>query len=121
MGNQLVNDNSALRGLLRWWRVNFLLERDLKASGCEVFCMGYKELALAPEQSLARLLQWLGLEFAEMMLTPGRSSRSHILSGNRMRFDTERPARIRYDDAWFIECIIFAGRCFGMASYCGHE
>ena len=98
-----------LRGLLRWWRVNFLLERDLKASGCEVFCMGYEELALAPEQSLARLCQWLGLEFAETMLTPGRSSRSHILSGNRMRFDTERSARIRYDGAWLSSASFLLG------------
>jgi hypothetical protein len=71
--------------------------------------MGYEELALAPEQSLTRLCQWLGLEFAETMLTPGGSSRSHILSGNRMRFDTKRSARICYDGAWLSSASFLLG------------
>lgn len=98
-----------LRGLLRWWRVNSLLEKDLKASGCEVFYMGYEELALAPEQSLGRLCNWLDLDFVETMLTPGGSSRSHILSGNRMRFDPDRSARICYDSAWLSSASFLLG------------
>ena len=34
------------------------------------------------------------------MLAPGQHSGSHILSGNRMRHDPARSARIDYDGAW---------------------
>lgn len=89
-----------LRSLARWWRVNRRFERELRRCGKPLFVLGYEELALAPEAALQRLCAWLDLPFDAAMLTPGEASRSHVLSGNRMRFDAERRARIRYDGAW---------------------
>ncbi len=88
------------RSLARWRRTNGQLERRLQATGKPVFLLGYEELALAPEAALSRLCHWLGLSFEATMLTPGTSSGSHILSGNRMRFDPVKSASIRYDSAW---------------------
>ncbi len=88
------------RALARWLRTNRQLERALGRSGRPVFVLGYEELALAPKASLCRLCEWLGLEFDGAMLSPGPSSSSHILAGNRMRFDSERSATIRYDGSW---------------------
>jgi hypothetical protein len=88
------------RTLARWWRVNRRIEAELQGAAKPLFVLGYEELALAPEAALARLCAWLDLPFAAAMLTPGEASRSHVLSGNRMRFDPERRARIRYDGAW---------------------
>ena len=88
------------RSLLRWWRVNQRLDRQLKRSGHPVFRLGYEELALAPEPALQRLCHWLELDFDAAMLRPGMHSTSHILAGNRMRFDPGRTDAIQYDAAW---------------------
>ena len=89
-----------LRTLVRWWYVNRKFDRVLQQCGRPVFRLGYEELALNPERSLQLLCAWLGLPFDRQMLTPGASSTSHILSGNRMRFDQERTRMICYDGSW---------------------
>ena len=89
-----------LQPLLRWWRLSARHERQLQRCGKPVFRLGYEELALRPEQSLRRLCDWLELEFDPPMLAPVAQSGSHILSGNRVRFDAENGAAIQYDAAW---------------------
>ena len=89
-----------LRAVLRWWRVNRRIERELRASGCDIFTLGYEEMALAPESTFRRLCDWLDLPYDQKMLTPGVATRSHIVSGNRMRNDPKRSSRIVYDGTW---------------------
>ena len=91
---------SEARTLARWWYVNWKLERILKRSACPVLHLGYEELALRPEVALRHVCAWLGVSFAPSMLKPGCNSRSHILSGNRMRFDSQKNNAILYDDSW---------------------
>ena len=88
------------RSLVRWWRVNRRLEQRLRRSDCSVFQLGYEELALAPEAALRRLCDWLELPFEPAMLQPGLHSSSHIVSGNRLRFEPGQSHAIRYDAAW---------------------
>ncbi len=88
------------RSMLRWWRINRRWEQRLNRSGCAVFRLGYEELALAPEQALRQLCAWLEVGFDPAMLQPGLNSSSHIVSGNRMRFDPRQSQAIRYDAAW---------------------
>ena len=89
-----------LRPLLRWWRLSARHERHLRQCGKPVFRLGYEELALRPEQSLRRVCDWLELDFLPEMLAPVAQSGSHILSGNRVRFDAEKGAEIQYDADW---------------------
>lgn len=89
-----------LRPLLRWWRLSARHERLLKAAGKPVFRLGYEELALEPEETLRRLCAWLDLDFEGQMLQPLLFSGSHILSGNRVRFDAQKARSIRYDASW---------------------
>ena len=88
------------RSMLRWWRINRRWEQRLNRSGCAVFRLGYEELALAPEQALRKICAWLEVGFDPAMLQPGLNSSSHIVSGNRMRFDPRQSLAIRYDAAW---------------------
>lgn len=90
----------SVRALMRWWRVNQRLDQHLRSADCSVFNLGYEELALAPEAALKRLCSWLELDFQPSMLRPGESSSSHILSGNRMRFQPQQTRSINYDAAW---------------------
>lgn len=103
------------RALLRWWRVNRHLERQLGDCGCPLFVLGYEEFALAPEAALQRVCAWLDLPFDPAMLSPGEASTSHILSGNRMRFDPERRAVIRYDAAWLASRSPILGAALGLS------
>ena len=88
------------RTLARWWYVNRKFERSLQLSGRPVFRLGYEELALRPFASLSLICDWLELPFSESMLKPGLNSQSHILSGNRVRFDVQRSRSITYDYSW---------------------
>ncbi|MBO75268.1 MAG: sulfotransferase family protein [Flavobacteriales bacterium] len=89
-----------LKPLLRWCRVNSRQAARLDSSGRPVFRLGYEQLALDPEGSLRRLSHWLEIAFDERMLAPAQHSSSHILSGNRMRFDPHRGRSIQYDGTW---------------------
>jgi len=91
---------SAARQLVRWWRVNAKFERAFQQSRYPVFRLGYEEFALQPERSLQLLCAWLAIDFQEAMLAPGLNSGSHILAGNRVRFDVDRNRTIAYDGAW---------------------
>ncbi len=89
-----------LKPLLRWCRVNARQASRLDSTGRAVYRLGYEQLALDPEGSLRRLCRWLDIDFDARMLAPAQHSNSHILSGNRMRFDAKQSASIRYDSAW---------------------
>ena len=89
-----------LRPLLRWWRLSSRDSHRFEPLDHRVLRVGYEELALQPEVALRRICDWLELPFVETMLHPGDHSTSHVLSGNRMRFDLNRRQRIRYDGSW---------------------
>ena len=88
------------RGLQRWVRVNWKLEKKLRQSSLQSFRLGYEELALAPEASLKLLCDWLKIDFCWDMMQPKDFSSSHIIAGNRMRYLAGRRNRIEYDGAW---------------------
>ena len=89
-----------LKPLLRWCRVNARQSARLDSSGRPVLRLGYEQLALDPEGTLRRLCHWLEIGFDHRMLAPAQPSSSHILSGNRMRFEPSRGQSIHYDGAW---------------------
>ena len=89
-----------LRPLFRWWRLSSRDAHRFEALGHRVLRLGYEELALQPDVTLRRVCDWLELPFVETMLKPGDHSTSHVLSGNRMRFDPNQRQRIRYDGSW---------------------
>ena len=86
--------------LLRWCRVNARQDRWLQRCGKPVLRIGYEQLALSPEQTLRRICEWLDIAWEDKMLAPMKNSLSHILSGNRMRFDAQKGSSIQYDYAW---------------------
>ena len=68
-----------LLSLARWWRANRRFQQQFSQCGKPVFVLGYEEFALAPEQTLKRLCEWLGLDFAPAMLHPGQEiGRAHV-------------------------------------------
>ena len=91
---------SDLRPLIRWVRINTRHESLLNRSQAPLFRLGYEELALHPRHHLERVCEWLNLDFCDSMLQPGSYSSSHILSGNRVRFDSIRARQISYDGDW---------------------
>jgi hypothetical protein len=94
------NGQRALLACFRWYRLNRKFDRALARCGKPVFHLGYEEFALAPEKVLQGLCSWLELDYDAAMLSPGRLSSSHILSGNRVRFDVDKSSKIRYDASW---------------------
>ena len=66
----------------------------------QTFNLGYEEFALAPAKALSLLCDWLELDFDPRMLLPGSCSKSHVIAGNRMRYQPGRRNEILYDGAW---------------------
>ena len=106
-----------LRAFAYWHRHNRAVERFIDDRGLPVFCLGYEELCLAAEPIARRLCGFLGLDFEPGMLHL-RSSRSHVLRGNRMRHQPEKAA-ITYDHRWFLrrEWLLPAILCPGIMRY----
>ena len=93
-------------GLLRVARftARWLIENALMRSVCEralpagsVRRVRYEDLAGNPEQTLAGLGEWLGLEGLERSLESFREVENHAVSGNQMRWGT---ASVRLDESW---------------------
>jgi hypothetical protein len=91
---------SPLGAFAYWHRHNRALERFLRDSRLPMFQLGYEELCLAAEPIVREICRFLGLAFEPAMLEL-RSSRSHVLRGNRMRQQPEKAA-LTYDHRWFM-------------------
>lgn len=83
-----------------WYYLNLRTQRLLKKNNLPYLQVGYEELMLNPELMMKKISGFLGVDFSERMLSLDDSS-SHVLLGNRMRFDTEKMSRISYDSRWF--------------------
>lgn len=107
----LIRKNG-IRGLLRyprrmaiscflyWYRRNRRETQFLEREGITTCQIGYEELALYPEPTLARVCEFLGIEPTGAMLDL-EASGSHSILGNRMRLQKEKRRRIVYDCRWF--------------------
>ena len=93
-------NEAVFRILWRWYSKNKKIEAKIINSGITFFTLGYEELALAPENILQSICQWLGLEFHDEMLLPMKNTKSHIVEGNRIRKNLKHAAQITYDGSW---------------------
>jgi hypothetical protein len=83
-----------------WYYLNLRTQRLLKRNGLSYLQVGYEELVLNPELMMIKMCEFLEVDFSERMLSLDDNS-SHVLLGNRMRFDAEKMSRISYDSRWF--------------------
>jgi hypothetical protein len=89
----------AVRGWLKANQATTLMTRTMQA-GSHIRAK-YEEFCKAPAEQLARICDWLGLEYQAQALE-FRSVTHHNLGGNRMRFSTE--GRIISRETWH-ECL----------------
>lgn len=94
---------STLRLAFEWYRANKRREWFLEERSIKYFLLGYEEFALRPAFTLDRLCKFLGIEFTDQMLSPGKHNTTHILSGNRMRKHPDAMRDIRYDGKWLAQ------------------
>jgi hypothetical protein len=83
-----------------WYFLNLRTQRLLKKNNPPYLQVGYEELMLNPELVMKKISEFLGVDFSERMLSLDDDT-SHVLLGNRMRFDAEKRARVSYDSRWF--------------------
>lgn len=91
---------SALYRTLQWSRGNRAMKDFLTDTNARYLQMSYEELCFDKNGLLEEVAEFLGIEAFPDEHSP-QVSKSHILRGNQMRFDTERRARVRYDNRWF--------------------
>jgi hypothetical protein len=83
----------------RWYLTNKQMQRVFAEQNIPVFQIGYEELCLYPKFIIQKMCDFLGEQIEPSMLTL-KDSNSHVLRGNRMRYQKEK-AEILYDHRWF--------------------
>jgi len=89
-----------MRHQRKWYRNNLETNQYLEAGDIPFFRLGYEELSLFPDKLVPVLCKWLGLSFEPGMLNLALKE-CHIVHGNRMRDQTDKNRKIRYDNRWF--------------------
>jgi len=80
----------------RQYTNNFMHTRRLLENR-HSFTIYYEELASTPQQTLAKLMKWLGLPFQDTQLN-WKSTPHHNIFGNKMRFSED--SQIKLDNEW---------------------
>lgn len=83
-----------------WYRGNQRMQRFLAEHNVQNFQLGYEELCLHPHVMIQKICDFLG-ETPAPSMTALQDSGSHVIRGNRMRFQSEKRQRISYDHRWF--------------------
>ena len=83
----------------RWLVENLLFFRLCRSafSTNQVFFLRYEDLASTPNDVMARLCTWLGVDFYQPIVRNFRKVENHAISGNKMRWQS---SKIRLDTAW---------------------
>lgn len=98
-GSPSVAPNMAVRMTGRWLVENLLDLRLCRTAfpPAQTTIVRYEELASQPQQTLARLADWLGLGNPDAMIEGWPTSTNHGISGNTMRW---KKAEIQLDTRW---------------------
>ncbi|MEM7511104.1 MAG: sulfotransferase [Bacteroidota bacterium] len=103
-GNSLSVQKRFLRGnpfpiFLKWYLTNKKMNDFLVEKNMSFLQVGYEELCLRPKIIMNKVCDFLEIEFEEDMIYLGESG-SHVVRGNRMRFQKEK-RELMYDNRWF--------------------
>lgn len=90
-----------LKNAFLWIALNVKIRKDLKKMGIKPIVIGYEELALYPEHILKVVSEKLGIPYSDAMLRIEKS-KSHIISGNIARMDSEKNKKFIYDARWLV-------------------
>jgi hypothetical protein len=84
----------------RWYRENRAIKDYLVKEDIPYIQIGYEELCLYSTQTVEKLCDFLGTAYEPSMLSL-KDSGSHVIRGNRMRFQGAKRQGIMYDHRWF--------------------
>lgn len=84
----------------QWYQGNRKIQYFLEKENIQSFQIGYEELCLDPEKIIQRICDFLGEEPETSMLSL-KDSGSHVIRGNRMRYQLDKKQKILYDYRWF--------------------
>ena len=91
---------SRIRRTWRWYAENKAMLEHLKRIDPDFIQIGYEELCFSTTNILADVTNFLNIEpFANG--THFTNPKTHILRGNKMRFDRSRNSSIQYDNQWY--------------------
>lgn len=85
---------------LSWYRNNKKIQQFIRKNDIESFQIGYEELCLHPRLMIEKICDFLGEKPNPSMISL-KDSGSHIMRGNRMRYQKSKRQEILYDNRWF--------------------
>lgn len=84
----------------QWYRGNRKIQQFLRKENIQSFQIGYEELCLYPNLIIQKICDFLG-EKPEPSMLSLKDSGSHVIRGNRMRYQLNKRQGILYDNRWF--------------------
>lgn len=84
----------------KWLSLNAEVQRVITRHGLQALRVSYERLCFDTEAVKREIEAFIGVEIAGYGIE-GTRQRNHSIFGNRMRFEPEKLARIRYDNSWF--------------------
>ncbi len=96
--NKTNEKKSAFQTTGIWYHINKNILKFLYSKKVDFCQIGYEEICLYPDLALNKIYDFLNLKFSDELINLN-SSKSHIVTGNRMRNQKEKKI-IRYDNRW---------------------
>lgn len=85
---------------LRWYQFNKEIVRYLNKNNIRSKTVSYENLCFHAEENVKHICNFIQQPYQIEMLNP-LNSHSHVITGNRMRFQVEKRKGISYDNRWF--------------------
>lgn len=83
-----------------WSRTNSRIQQVIDENNLCAILVSYEDLCFDTQSVYDVISQFIGREMPAMG-SPGFSNENHNVFGNRMRFESEKLNKIRYDKRWF--------------------
>jgi hypothetical protein len=85
---------------LSWYRNNRKIQKFIRKNNIKSIQIGYEELCIYPHLMIRKICDFLDVEPNPSMISL-KDSGSHIMRGNRMRYQKSKHQKILYDNRWF--------------------
>lgn len=93
-------NTSAFKTFLVWYNSNRKFQKYFSINNLQYLNVGYDDFCLNTKKVLGNICEFLEIDYQDGLGNIPKS-KSHVVSGNRMRYEPSKNKEILYDNRWF--------------------